>query len=238
MSGEVVKVSLLTTETTHHTYYAWKLAERFPLASIVVETHEVQAPFETFHPFEAERDAYERDVLLAGFKGGLGAVASVHAVDTANDAVSHLRTLAPDVIIVFGTGRLPPEAIAATPCCLNLHGGNPEEYRGLDTHLWAIYHRDFDNLVTAVHHVDKELDSGDLVDCVRIPLRRAMPLHELRGRNTDVCVEMSLKALGTLEKSGHVGGRPQATRGRYYSFMPAVLKDRCVRQFERHTAAL
>jgi len=233
-----VNVALLTTDTTHHTYFAWKLAERFPLAAVVLEQRVAHPPFETFHPFEADRDAYERDVLLAGFDGGLDTIAPVRAVDTVNDAGLVLRELEPDVLLVFGTGRLPPEAIAAAPVCLNLHGGNPEEYRGLDTHLWAIYHRDFDGLVTALHVVEPELDTGDLVDVAPIPLSRGMHLYELRSRNTQVCVGLALRALERLDASGAVTRSPQARRGRYYSFMPAVLKDRCVRQFEQHTASL
>jgi methionyl-tRNA formyltransferase len=233
-----VKIALATTATAHHAYYARAIAERLPLTSIVIETREVRPPFETFHPFEADRDAYEREVLSADVDGDLQAVAPVHAVNTIDDAVPHLSRLALDVVLVFGTGRLSREAIAAASSCLNLHGGNPEEYRGLDTHLWAIYHRDFDNLVATIHHVDESLDSGDVVDCVPVPLRNGMPLYELRSRNTEACVEMSLRALRAIEQAGRVAGTPQTKRGRYYSFMPAVLKDRCVAQFERHTARL
>jgi hypothetical protein len=233
-----VNVALLTTDTTHHTYFAWKLAERFPLAAIVVEQRTVQPPFETFHPFEAERDAYESDVLLGGLDGGLDAIAPILTVDTVNGAAAALHELGPDVTLVFGTGRLAPEAIAAAPACLNLHGGNPEEYRGLDTHLWSIYHGDFEGLVTALHVVEPELDAGDLVDVDPIPLFRGMHLYELRSRNTQVCVGLALRALEQLDASGTVARRRQSRRGRYYSFMPAVLKDRCVRQFEQHTASL
>lgn len=228
-----MNVALLTTDTTHHTYFAWKLAERFPLSAVVVEQRVARPPFETHHPFEDERDAYERDGLLAGFDGGLEAIAAVQSVESVNDA-----DIDADVALVFGTGRLLPETIAAAPSCLNLHGGNPEEYRGLDTHLWAIYHGDFSGLVTALHVVEPALDTGDIVEVAPIPLSHAMPLYELRGRNTQVCVELAVRALEQLDASGTVPRRPQSRVGRYYSFMPAVLKDRCVKQFARHTASL
>ncbi|MGH2933085.1 MAG: formyltransferase family protein [Gaiellaceae bacterium] len=231
-------VALLTTDTAHHAYFAAKLAGRFTLSTIVVERRIVAPPFETFHAFEAERDAYEQGSLLAGVERRLDAIARVHVVETANHALGHLREIAPDVILVFGTGKLAAETIAAGPVCLNLHGGNPEEYRGLDTHLWAIYHQDFGGLVTALHHVDAELDTGDLVDVVPIPLERDMHLYELRSRNTEVCVDLACDALDLIDTAGSAPRRPQARRGRYYSFMPAVLKDRCVRMFERHTALL
>jgi methionyl-tRNA formyltransferase len=233
-----MRVALLTTDMPHHVYFAWKLAEHFPLASIVVETRVLHAPFETFHPFEVDRDEYERDVLLAGAPGGLDQFAAVLQVENVNDAAAHIRELEPDVTLVFGTGRLSPDTIAVAPVCLNLHGGSPEEYRGLDTHLWAVYHRDFGALVTALHHVDLELDTGDLVGVRAVPLRRGMPLYELRSENTKVCVDLSAAALEQIDSAGPVSRRPQQRRGRYYSFMPVALKDVCVRQFERHTATL
>lgn len=233
-----MNVAVLTTETSHHAYYAWKVSEQFPLAAIVLETRTLEPPFETFHPFETRRDTYEREVLLAGFDGSLADLAPVHAVENVNDTAGLLAAAALDAVLVFGTGLLLPETISLAATCLNLHGGDPEEYRGLDTHLWAVYHGDFRALVTTLHHVDEELDCGDIAYREPVPLRHGMPLHELRARNTEVCVELSLRALRELARSGSVERRPQSRRGRYYSFMPGVLKDRCVRQFERHTAEL
>ncbi len=233
-----MRVAVLTTETTHHAYYVWKLASAFPLAGVIVEKRVLHPPFETFHPFEAERDAYEREVLLSGFGGSIGDVAPLREVEDANHAQAHLRELDVDIAFVFGTGLLLPETIGAAPLCLNLHGGDPEAYRGLDTHLWAIYHRDFGALVTALHHVDPRLDRGDLVETLPIPLTRGMQLHELRAANTRVCVELSLWALNELRRSGRLARRPQTRVGRYYSFMPSVLKELCVANFRRHTDAL
>ncbi len=231
-------VALLTTDTAHHAYFAAKLAERFAISTIVVERRIAVAPFETFHPFEAEREGFERDVLLAGVERRLEAIAPVHEAESANHALDHLRAVSPDVVLVFGTGRLAPETIELAPICLNLHGGNPEEYRGLDSHLWAIYHRDFDGLVTTLHHVDAGLDTGDVVDIVPVPISRDMHLYELRSSNTEVCVQIVLDAFERIDSTGSAPSRPQACRGRYYSFMPGVLKDRCVREFERYTATL
>lgn len=233
-----MRIAFLTTETAHHTYYAWKVAERFPLSAVVVETAVLAAPFETFHPFETKRDEHEREVLLGAVGGTLADVAQVHTVENVNEALPTLQATSPDVVLVFGTGLLLPETIAAAPTCLNLHGGDPEEYRGLDTHLWAVYHGDFGALVTTLHHVSEELDVGDIAYREPVPLRRDMPLHELRARNTDVCVDLTLRALDELAASGSAPRRRQSRRGRYYSFMPAVLKERCVMQFARHTASL
>lgn len=236
-----MRILLLTTDTTHHAYYVWKLSERFPLQAIFLETTGTISRFETAHPFEKLRDTYERDVLLDGFSSTLEQLAETYRFPSVNsrESVAALQKLSPEVVIVFGTGKLHQSVIQiASVACLNLHGGNPEHYRGLDTHLWAIYHEDFDNLVTTLHHVDIDLDTGDIVCQAQIKLGRSVKLHELRAVNTKVCVNLSLVALNALQSVDSLPSRKQVSRGRYYSFMPSVLKEICVRKFERYTSKL
>jgi methionyl-tRNA formyltransferase len=236
-----MKTVLLTTDTIHHRYFAWRLAERHGLSAIFVETSHPDPPFETAHSFESLRDNYERHTLLGGRAASFPEFAETHECPSLNAAncVSHLSSLAPDVAIVFGTGKLAPPVInAARTACLNLHGGNPEEYRGLDSHLWAIYHRDWDNLVTTLHHVDAELDTGDIVSQTRLGLQRNMQLHQLRAINTKACIDLVVGALDALLNTAFLPRRRQLKRGRYYSFMPHVLKASCVGNFDRHTRNL
>jgi methionyl-tRNA formyltransferase len=156
-----------------------------------------------------------------------------------DEGVTALRKLSPDVVLVFGTGKILPSVIeVAQVACLNLHGGNPEAYRGLDTHLWAIYHSDFDNLVTTLHHVDAQLDTGEIVFQSQLHLTKDSKLHELRSINTEVCIDISLLALTSLQSRGSLPSRKQIDMGRYYSFMPTVLKEICLKKFERHVAQL
>jgi methionyl-tRNA formyltransferase len=231
-----MKISLLTTDTPHHTFFAWRLSERFPLRSVWLEQRAATARFPTAHAFEEIRDVYEREVLLAGWRGSWTDLCDVRAVPSLNApaAVGALRGDTPEVLLVFGTGRLLPAVFeSARLACLNLHGGNPEHYRGLDSHLWTIYHEDWANLVTTLHHVDATLDTGDIAFQRQLRLDRRCRIHELRAINTHACLDLSLLALECLSATGAVPRRRQVGRGRYYSFMPAVLKEECVRKFER-----
>jgi len=233
-----VRVALLTTETAHHAFFARELADRDRLDAIVVEKEQPVPRFPTRHALEDDRDAYERDVLLGDSGLRLAEIADTRELGSVNNAEHFLRSAAVDVAVVFGTTRLSDRvAQSATTACLNLHGGNPEEYRGLDTHLWAVYHRDFENLVTTIHHVDSGIDTGDIVHCAPLRLERGLGLHQLRSLNTKLCLELTLQALSELE-AGSVPRRAQRRRGRYYSFMPAVLKDECVEKFATHVATL
>lgn len=232
-----MKIVLLTTANAHHTYYAWKLSERFPIQAIFVETRRLSSSFETFHPFEALRETYEQEVLLANCNGSWSDFANTHVIESVNDneSIAALKALSPDVVVIFGTGKVLPQVIAVpSTACLNLHGGNPEHYRGLDTHLWAIYHRDFNNLMTTLHEVDAGLDTGDIVFQTQLKLNKSSKLYELRSINTEACVNMSLLALSSLETNGSWPSRKQLSRGRYYSSMPAILKNDCLKKFEQH----
>jgi methionyl-tRNA formyltransferase len=236
-----VKLAVLTTETLHHLHFVQAVGRAHEIGLVVVETSIAHASFPTDHPFERDRDACERDCFFNSRPPALADLAQVLNVPRASDpaAIAALHRTAPDVILVFGTGRIRPEVIALAPeRIINLHGGDPEHYRGLDTHLWAIYHRQFDQLITTLHHVTDDLDAGDVIGRTPLRIEPGLRLHQLRAVNTRACVELTLNALVELERTGSFPRRPQQAVGRYYSFMPAVLKDICVRNFEHYTGGL
>ena len=231
-----MRIAILTTDTTHHRYFVWRLAQVFPIAAIFLETLRSTPKFPVLHPFETLRDAYESEVLLSSAPATFGAIADSRETTTMNDpgAISALEKLGIDVAIVFGTGKLKADILnLGIKHFLNLHGGNPEFYRGLDSHLWAIYHRDFGGLVTTLHHVAPQFDTGDIIMAKGFDVPRGTELHQLRGINTDACVDLCAAALSVVDKLGHLPSRPQAANGRYYSAMPAVLKEECVTNFNR-----
>jgi len=236
-----MKIVVLTTETLHHTYFVQELAKAFPLESVLVERNIALAPFETHHPFEDTRESYERKVFFHDKNVRLTDIAKTFEVASANDldSLTHLKDIAPDVIIVFGTGKISKEVIQICPNgIINLHGGDPEKYRGLDTHLWAIYHRDFGSLVTTLHHLNEKIDAGSIILQAAIPLERGMQLYELRRYNTEACIDMVTSALDMFARWGRTICRPQRKRGRYYSSMPSALKEICQIRFKEYTDSL
>jgi len=236
-----LKTVLLTTDTTHHQYFSLKIDEIFPWHAIFFETKPLTAPFDTFHNFEKKRDEYEREFLLSNCNRSFSDSAEIHHYDSLNrkNAISTLNELSPDVIIIFGTGKLCYSVInSAKIACLNLHGGNPEQYRGLDTHLWAIYHQDFNNLVTTLHYANNSLDTGEIIFQSQLPLSKESKIFQLRSINTCICVELSALALLALNNQQTLPCRKQIANGRYYSFMPASIKENCVKKFENHISRL
>jgi hypothetical protein len=234
-------VQLLTTNTLHHRYFAQCLHAAGCLDSIFVETWQHVSSFSTHHPFEERRDAYEHDVLLGNSNFYFTDLVPTLEFSSLNEPIAReaMSKTQADIVLVFGTGLLKPDLITLPRvACLNLHGGNPENYRGLDSHLWTIYHRDFANLVTTLHYVSPQIDTGDVVFAKTLALPLRCELHELRSINTRACVDLSLDALSLLRKGEVLPRRKQVKLGRYYSAMPSVLKGDCVNKFAKYTAAL
>jgi len=235
-------LAVLTTETTHHAYFVREMAAHARNLTVFLEERRLEPPYKCSHPYEQYRERHEAERWFAGRKPAISTLAETRSFDRLNDpaAVRAVKGTMADVIIVFGTSRLKPAMIdAAGPRrILNLHGGDPETYRGLDTQIWAIWHRDYGGLVTTLHHLASELDAGDIVSQGSIQIHHNMRLHELRAANSEVCVNLARRAIEDFAVDGVFSGRPLRSMGRYYSFMPAVLKAVCVQRFERYTSQL
>lgn len=236
-----MRIVILTTNTLHHCFFASELSKRFPIDAVFVESKTINPPFEVHHPYETVREEYEQRTWFNNRSAGLLDLDHAREFPSLNDddASNALAQLQPDIVVVFGTGKLSSDVIGCCPeGILNLHGGDPERDRGLDTHLWAIYENRFDDLVTTLHRVNDQLDDGEIVAKAPIPLYGGMNLHELRRVNTEVCLDLVGSALVKYERCGCISSQPQRTRGRYYSFMPSELKSTCVQNFERYTSQL
>jgi len=231
-----MKIAVLTTETPHHIYFVREIKKIFDDVIVFSETQNLVAPFETYHSFEGMRDEFECNEWFHGQEMKISEYAKVYSFSSMNEeaAIQTLKKENADLVLVFGTGLLKSNLIRVCPNNIfNLHGGDPENYRGLDSHLWAIYHRDFSSLVTTLHRVDPTLDAGDIVLQGQIPLTQEMGLHKLRSLNTQLCVQLAVTLIDMCSRNGKLVSRRQRQAGRYYSFMPSVLKSICYKNFEK-----
>jgi len=232
-----MKTVLLTTETLHHAYFVREVNKRYPFELVIIQRNTFKAPFDTSHSFETERDEYERKELFKGKDVMVQDFAPVLKVNSINEdhTVERLKEVNPDIIIVFGTDKIAAHVLEAFPNrFINLHGGDPEYYRGLDSHLWAIYHNDFEGLAATIHVMNDELDDGEILQMLPINIQAVENISQLRRYNTDVCIELTLNILNQLEQGQGMDAAEQSQKGRYYSFMPSALKDICVKNFERY----
>lgn len=236
-----MKLAILTTQTTHHSYFVKRIKKFFSIDVVILETKSVVPKFDTDHKFEKERIDYEKKLFFNGEDVLIPDLTRTIQVENINEknSVETLKEILPDVIIVFGTRKLSKEIIdICHDGIINLHGGDPLEYRGLDTHLWAIYHEDFSNIKVTLHKVNISLDDGDIVETKKVPIQTGMKIYQLRSSNAEVCVDLTLKALKEYRQKKQISSYPQIKKGRHYSFMPSELKKICVDKFHKYTETL
>ena len=140
-----------------------------------------------------------------------------------------------DLLVSFGAPKLPPEIIATADHALNLHGGNPEAYRGLDSHLWAILHNNFSAIQTTLHYLTDDFDAGDIV--FREQLALPSRLTDLYACNVDACMRLVNLAKLSLRELNWLP-RHQQKPGAYFSKLPAEYRRQCEYNYQQHLKAL
>lgn len=233
-----LRVLVLTTETPHHVYFLERVSEHCEL-SVVVETRPFAPRDLAREEFEQHSRDVERHRWYPDGVPDIRDVAESASVESINSrtALAALSDFQGDVAISFGTSIFGPESLALLPGIrLNLHGGDPERYRGLDSHLWSIYHGDFKGLATSLHELIPSVDAGDLFGLQPFDLRFIDSLESLRSVNTEAATDLSLQALAIIDRNGTLIGRPQVDASRYYSTLPGSLLERCQRMFSRMKA--
>lgn len=232
-----LRVLLLTTQTTHHTFFVREMAAKGHCITTFLETTSLIAPYLTQHPFESQRDAYEREHFFSGKDIRIADICPTRSFASMNDApcFKAIEDLRPDLTFVFGTQKLLPDTLRACgPQLFNLHGGDTSRYRGLDSHLWAIYDEEWHALITTLHRVSVKLDEGDIVLTKPVPVPKGCLLSQLRARNTEVCLDLALEATTSYQKNRKILSYPQTCPGRYFSHMPSDLKTICIQKFEAY----
>lgn len=232
-----MKVAFLTTPIIHHTWYLQELKKHHSEVICISESESIIPKFETNHPFEDKRESYEQEYFFSNEKVKLEDICETVNVDNINqeEVTSTLNSFSPDVLISFGTGKIKGAIISRfAGKIINLHGGDPEAYRGLDSHLWAIYHNDWGNLITTLHILNSKLDDGEIIQKKSLDISKITDLFQLRSINTQACLELTISALNSYGKLNLFVKSKQKHKGRYYSFMPSCLKEICVDKFSKH----
>ena len=139
-----------------------------------------------------------------------------------------------DICFVFGTRKINNNLLFQLPFnTFNLHGGDPNYYRGLDSHLWSIWHLDTNGLKVCLHKLTPTLDDGDIFMMLPLNIKSIKFLYQFRSINTDLCVQLSLNLLDFLISEKKLKCNPQNKIGRYYTHMPSVLKSQCIENFKK-----
>ncbi len=229
-----MRIALLTTDGLPALYCAQALAAEYELCGVLTATSLPPLPFETAHPLDAETEAYETANWFPQKIPELSDFGPVFSVPdmTSAAALDTVRDLAPNVIVAFGAGPLSAGIIElAKDHAVVLHAGNPEDFRGADTHLWAVYHGLTDDLQSIVQYADENPNTGAILRALPVHLADGTPLAGLRKAVTEGCVTGALKVMQFFADGGMLTVNHLQRIGKLYTPMPAAVKDYCLAQY-------
>ncbi|MEY2562022.1 MAG: methionyl-tRNA formyltransferase [Verrucomicrobiota bacterium] len=161
----------------------------------------------------------------------------------AENAVSEIRALAPDVIVVMAYGQILPRAVLEIPriACLNLHASLLPKHRGAAPIQAAIVAGDNESGIS-VMYMDEGLDTGDVLLQTRVTLSPNETGGSLHDRLAQIAPDALHEALTQLQR-GNAPRLPQDSsaatyapklereHGRIEWTEPAALIERKIRAF-------
>ncbi len=191
-----MKILILTTETPHHIFFLSELLKVEKNITVISENSQkrkkkFQSSFflkreEIENKFWFKKKTYLSDLTFTKYIDCINSDESLHFLG--NNFF--------DLAICFGTKILNARTIDKLPKNLfNLHGGDPENYRGLDSHLWSMYHKDIDGLVSTLHHLTLRVDCGEIYSKEKIILSEIPDIFHFQIFNTQTCIKLSKKLI-------------------------------------------
>ena len=124
-------------------------------------------------------------------------------------ALSILRELQPDILVVVAYGRILPDELLALPRygAVNVHGSLLPKYRGAAPIQWAVLNGDEITGVSTMY-LAHDMDAGDLIYTAETAIGEFETSGELFDRLKDMGAELLVKTLRDIE-AGIAPRRPQ-----------------------------
>ena len=230
-----MKLLIVTTKTEHHKYFLNNIKINEKSLNIIYETKPSKLSIDKNKKLLKKKNQIEKK-LFSNHKfnkkfneKNFKSINSLNCINLIND-------LKPDLIILFGTQILKKKFLNKINCknIFNLHGGNPQDYRGLDTLFWTIYHKDFNNLYSTLHKVNSVVDTGDILEMKKIKISKYLNFFNIGYYNTQNCVDMVNNLIRKKTNNKKLIFKKQKKLGRYYSKIPYSIIENCYYKLQKY----
>jgi methionyl-tRNA formyltransferase len=233
-------IVIVTGDDVEHRYVANRIAQRFPVAALLVTEQPRRQSLR-----KALRSGWLKlaDRVLLKFYRKLIQDDRTRAADLLHvlgpedcaeflhvDKVLHvgrpkegkllevLQDLAPDYLIIYGTGIVPSPVLAqAKKLALNMHTGISPQYRGAHCAFWPIHNGEPEWVGATVHECTAEVDGGRIFATVRATLKRQDSLHRIFARAVLAGAQAYAEVLDRALNNRLEGQIQQSGVGREYS---------------------
>jgi len=221
------KILVIGTNTAHRRFLINKLIEYGHNITHCIFDDKKVIPSFNIIPSYAKKEKKTLDKLFSSKNNLNLSKIKIHNIKDINSkrANNIIKKISPDITIISGAPRLTNHTIKQfKKLCINVHLGYVSKYRGLDSNLWAIYHRDYNNLGITLHEIENTLDTGNIFLQSKLKISSEVSVYSLRYFETIKAIKMLNLILNKyyLKK---LKSKKQKSLGRYYSFMPTDLKD-------------
>lgn len=234
-----MKIAILTTKSTHHAYFIKKIQQLKFEVDVFLEKNKVFTKYQVKHDIDKKITDYERKKFFNNknslYKQYFKNVKEYQSFNS-KSFVFHLSKKKYNLVIVFGAGILKKKIIKSFKNIIfNLHGGDPEIYRGLDSIYWSIFNNQYEKLVTTLHQLDYKIDTGKIFKKKKIFICKNMKFYQVRYYNTINCVKLTYELIDRLYNKKKIFLKKQKLLGMYFTAMPKSLKSYCIKKFENFT---
>lgn len=219
-----MRAIVLTSSLRRHQYVANTLASRLEVARVWQER-------KSFEPLRYAASADDEAVITRHFDARDASEAACFASHdrvivpsvavspggcNAPEEIEAMRRLAPDVVLVFGTGLLKQPLIDTFPGrILNIHLGLSPYYRGAGTNFWPLVNREPEYCGATIHFLDIGVDTGPIITHVRPAIAPGDGPHDI-GNKTIVAAAEALARAAVAHAARPLRGVAQQGGGRVY----------------------
>ena len=161
---------------------------------------------------------------------------SLRKGEDAEEAMSILRGIAPDLIVVTAYGQILPQEVLELPPhgCINIHASLLPRYRGAAPINWVLLNGETETGVTSMQ-MDIGLDTGDMLIKRSTEIGSNETYEELYSRLADMGGEVLLETLEAVE-NGTLAPEKQDDSLSCYS--PMIRKEMSALDFTETAAAV
>ena len=131
--------------------------------------------------------------------------------------INLLKSLAPDILISVAAPQVfKKKVLSIAKYTINSHAALLPEYQGMMPSFWVLARGEKRTGVT-VHHMNSEIDKGNIIIQNSIDITPSDTLHSLQAKVAHTGAESLLEALEKVN-NGTANGTPPKGKGSYYSF--------------------
>lgn len=228
-----MKILFLTTDTIHHCYFIDQIKKFNDNFFIILENIKNS----NLNSIEKKRRKFEKlnwyknkkyISIENKYKNQLITTNNINS----KKVIKLIKNLKPELVISFGVSKLSKNIIDISKNKIfNIHGGDVEKYRGLDSHPWSVYHSDLKSLKVTIHAVSEVLDGGKIYKIKKIDLNKNSKYFHLRYLTTNLAIKIILELIIQLRSNKKIILQKNNKPGRYYSNIPYEIESNLIKKF-------